>query len=418
MDRKQPLPENPFFTGTDIPDAYFCDREQETEKMISHIRNGSHIVLKSPRRIGKSSLIKHVFRQKEISGRMNTLFVDIYGTKTAADFQTEFQNSLLRAPFAKGTRLKIEFESLLKGAYLDLGSLNTVTGQYQLPKVGFAPSMMPRIPLPELFAFLENTDNPNLVVFDEFQQIEEYPERMAAILRSFVQQATRTCFVFSGSSRHLLTTMFQSSNQPFYKSAVPMDLDILSLGAYVDFCRSMFGLGGRAVDGDAVAFVYHLFSGETYLLQETMKETYTRTFPGGLADKETVLAAIGEMLSRKDTDYREIMNRLGNKKERNTLFCIASEGIASGMTSSSMLKKYDLDNASSVQNALVNLGEGKLNLIDRIAKGTYVIQDRLFELWIAWKSGYLPGKYQYARERFDRQREIVQRIPGMNNSAH
>lgn len=403
--------ENPFFTGIEIPDEFFCDRAKETETIIRLIDNGSNIVLKAPRRIGKSSLLYHVFNQNKVKAKYNTLFVDIYGTKNAADFHAEFQNSLLAAPFAKRAKIKKNFEAMAHGAYLSLGSYDTVAGSISLPKIGFTPVTMPKIPLEELFGFLENCGKPVLVVFDEFQQIEEYPERMAAILRKHIQKLNNVRFIFSGSSRHMLTTMFQLSNQPFYKSAVSMDLDILPMESYKAFCMDMFRYGNKSIDASAIEFAYYLFGGETYLMQEAMKESYTRISTGEIAGKETVLAAISEMLFRKDTDYRDIMNRLNSQKERNTLYCIALEGIASGITSSQTMKKYQLDNASAVQNALENLGQDKLSIIERIAKGTYVVQDRLLELWLASKSGLLESKYANAEQRFFRQREISERLP-------
>lgn len=407
--------ENPFFTSTDIPDAFFCDRQQETEKIINLIRNGSNIVLKAPRRIGKSSLIKHVFGQNAVSRHYNTLYVDIYGTKNASDFHAEFQNTLLHAPFANRARIKKTFETMAKSAYLDLGNYDTVSGKVAFPKVGFIPATLPKVPLQDLFDYLEHTSKPNLIVFDEFQQIQDYPERMAAILRGYIQQMNNARFIFSGSSRHMLTTMFQLSNQPFYKSAVSMDLDILDMETYTDFCTRMFAFGNKTIDAEAVAFAYYLFCGETYLMQEVMKEAYSRTANKDICSKDIVLASIDELMSRKEIDYRDILSRLNNTKERNTLFCIAMEGIADGLTSSSIMKKYRLDNASAVQNALENLGQDKLALIEKIAKGTYILHDRLFELWIASKNGMLEDKYENAEKRFHIQREIVSRITGLED---
>lgn len=359
---------NPFFIYTDIPDEYFCDRDAETAKIIRHIQNGSNIVLKSPRRLGKSSLIKHLFKQKEISKEYNTLYVDIYGTKNARDFQSAFAGCL--------------------------------------PRLGFSPSEVSIMSLREMFDFLSKTKKPNLIVFDEFQQIQEYPERMAAILRSFVQESVNSRYIFCGSSRHMLTTMFQISNQPFYKSAVSMDLDIIPMPTYIEFCSRMFARGNKKIEEDAVQFTYSLFSGETYLMQMLMKELYATMPTGSTADIDDVKEALMVLLETKDIDYKELIDRLDNQKERKTLFCIAAEGIGKELTSSWMMKKYNLDNASSVQNALNNLGEDRMNLITRLCKGTYVLQDRLFELWIASKCGLLEQKYEAVPERFIEQREI------------
>ena len=97
---------NPFYTGIQIPDEFFCDREKETEELISLINNGNNVVLKAKRRIGKSSLIFHIFNNEGIINRYNTLYVDIFGTKSLADFHLTLQNKLLNAPLRKPPKSK------------------------------------------------------------------------------------------------------------------------------------------------------------------------------------------------------------------------------------------------------------------------------------------------------------------------
>jgi len=65
------------------------------------------------------------------------------------------------------------------------------------------------------------------------------------------------------------------------------------------------------------------------------------------------------------------------------LYCIAREGLATGLTSGAMIKRYNLDTASSVQNALRNLCGDKLNIAARVGGAHYRLQDKFFELWIA-----------------------------------
>jgi MoxR-like ATPase len=57
--------ENPFvYQGYEGPD-YFFDRTEETENIISALRNGRNVTLISPRKIGKTGLIRHAFHQLE-----------------------------------------------------------------------------------------------------------------------------------------------------------------------------------------------------------------------------------------------------------------------------------------------------------------------------------------------------------------
>ena len=114
---------------------------------------------------------------------------------------------------------------------------------------------------------------------------------------------------------------------------------------------------------------------------------------------------------RPEKEYRDLLNRITSIKDRNTLFCIAAMGVASGLTSSGVMKKYNLDNASSVQHSLANLGAEKMDLIQLLSKGTYTLQDRLFELWIAYRGNYLEMKLSNPKERFEKERSELSSLP-------
>lgn len=45
-------------------------------------------------------------------------------------------------------------------------------------------------------------------------------------------------------------------------------------------------------------------------------------------------------------------------------------------------------------------------MIKKISKGTYIIEDRLFELWIAREGNYLEYKYDSVQERYAFQQEL------------
>ena len=400
MTGRKPL--NPFFTGTDIPDKYFCDRKNETAEIIRYIKNGSNVVLKAPRRVGKSCLIKHVFAQDEIANHYNTLYVDIYGTLSAAEFERELQSKFMASPFAKATKTWKTLLSYAKSLQISLGAYNGA--MIDLPSIGLGTSPNPVFTISEILDEYERSDKPSLIVFDEFQQIESYPERMAAILRGKIQELNNTKFIFSGSSRHILNTMFLNYNQPFYKSAVTMDLDIIGIEAYTDFVRSMFDDYGRHIDDVTVGFIYYLMSGNTFNMQEIMKEVFMMTDGKTDVRKEDAIAAVHSILSRHDEEFRDQISRVSSIKDRKLLYCIASEGIAQSLTSGVMLKKYGLDNASSVQHSLNNLMSEKMLMIQKLAKQTYITQDRLFELWLSLKIGNLDEKLSNPEARFEQER--------------
>ncbi|MBR5392660.1 MAG: ATP-binding protein, partial [Prevotella sp.] len=79
--------ENPFLVyGYEGP-TYFCDRQKETDDVISALTNGCNLTLMSPRRYGKTGLIHNVFhRLKEQDKNISCFYVDIYATNTLSDF--------------------------------------------------------------------------------------------------------------------------------------------------------------------------------------------------------------------------------------------------------------------------------------------------------------------------------------------
>ena len=215
--------DNPFYTTITIPNEYFCDREMETAKMISLLTNGNNIVLKAQRRIGKSSLILHLFEQPEIKRHYNTIRVDLYKTVNEADFVKEVGSALLDAPFAREQKVKKTIMEAIPEikvyAKLNLGPVSA--------GVETALRQQYEETISRIFKYLENTKKPNIVVFDEFQAIEDYPEKMPELLRSYIQKMNNTKFIFSGSEKHILASMFNEDRKPFYKSALPMELQII-----------------------------------------------------------------------------------------------------------------------------------------------------------------------------------------------
>ena len=89
------MTKNPFLTyGYNGPE-YFCDREEETKRLTTLLRNGNHVALMSPRRMGKTGLIRHCFAQQELQKDYYLFIVDIYATKSLAELSYELGKAIL-----------------------------------------------------------------------------------------------------------------------------------------------------------------------------------------------------------------------------------------------------------------------------------------------------------------------------------
>ena len=105
--------DNPFVTTGYVSADYFCDREKETEDIVRFLTNGNNVALISPRRYGKTDLIRHCFAQKAIVDHYYTFVVDIYSTKSVAEMVRKLGSAILETLKPKGRKAWENFLSFL-----------------------------------------------------------------------------------------------------------------------------------------------------------------------------------------------------------------------------------------------------------------------------------------------------------------
>lgn len=371
-------PRNPFILGHRISRPYFCDRKTEQEKLTSAVLNGRNVVLISPRRMGKTSLIYISFHEsEEINQEYLTIFIDILQTNSLNEFTYLLGKEIFDALAEKSvTRVQGFLAALksLKGTFGFDPISGTPTFNIQLGDI-----KNPEYTLKEIFKYIEDSEKQVIITIDEFQQITKYPEKgIEAILRSHIQHLSNATFIFAGSEQSILQEMFISSSRPFYQSSEIMHLGPINEDVYVEFVQRIFSERERTVEEEPVRWLYRLFNGITFYLQRTMNGAFAETSKGGLCDKEKVLRSIRGMLAANEVIYREILSNV-SISQKSTLYAIAQERIVKNPMSSVFVKKYSLASSSSVQSAILKLA--KSSLITKTEEG-YIITDPLLRIFI------------------------------------
>lgn len=370
---------NPFVVGKYVSDDFFCDRQTETEFLRKQIVNGRNTALIAPRRLGKTGLIRHFFAQPDIKENYHVFFIDIYATNTLSDFVCLFGKEIFDKlkPLHK-KRMERFFgilKSLRPGFKLDL-----VTGE-PVFDIGLGQIEQPRTTLDEIFTYLETADKPCVVCIDEFQQIMNYEEKnIEALLRTKVQECKKTLFIFSGSRRHLMNQIFNSSSKPFYQSVISMDLKPLDKSVYSDFAKKLFNEYGKRIHPDLFEKAYDQYEGVTWYVQMLLNELFAITREGAECPLESFDVALRNVIQIQESSYKDTIAQLPTR-QKPVFIAIAKEGIAMNVTSSGFLKRYGLGAASSVQAAIKGLLEK--DLITRTEKG-YRIYDYFLAEWIRW----------------------------------
>ena len=370
---------NPFVTNGYAGAEYFCDRVQETTSLRELLLNENNVALISPRRLGKTDLIWHVFDDDEIRSNYYCFVVDIYATKNLRDFVSMLGKSVMDELRPKGKRAWEKFISVVSSLRSEISfDMNGVPTW----SVGLGAISNPSVTLDEFFTYLNQADKPCLVAIDEFQQITRYnDDTVEATIRTYVQRCTNAHFIFSGSQRHIMNEMFTSPSRPFYQAVSIMNLQPLDLEVYTNFCIGKFEQAGKHLDPDVVSTLYQRFNAVTSYMHRILNVLYSKTAEGETCTVPMVDDAIGFILSMSSDTYESLYYQMP-EKQRMLFLAIAKEGRATMVTSGRFINKHRLNSASSVSSALKGLLEKDFITMD---KNAYSVYDQFFSLWLAFK---------------------------------
>ena len=370
---------NPFVTNGYAGAEFFCDRVQETVTIRELLLNDNNIALISPRRLGKTDLIWHVFDDKEIRRTNYCFVVDIYATKNLSDFVNMLGKAVMDELRPKGKKVWEKFinivSSLRSEISFDMNGMPTWS-------VGLSSINNPSITLDEIFSYLNQADKPCLVAIDEFQQITRYDdETVEATIRTHVQRCTNAHFIFSGSQRHMMNGMFTSPSRPFYQAVSIINLQPLDLNVYTDFCVNKFESAGKHLNKEVVASLYERFEAVTSYMHRILNVLYSRTEKGSTCIVPMVDEAIDFILRMSSDAYESLYYQMP-EKQRLMFLAIASEGKATSVTGGKFINKHKLISASSANSALKGLLEKDFITVD---KNVYSLYDQFFALWLKFK---------------------------------
>ena len=368
---------NPFIVTGKIESEYFCDRVQESARLVKSITNGNNMVIISPRRMGKTGLIQFCYDKPEIANEYYTFFIDILHTSSLREFTYLLGREIYETLLPRSRKMSDLF----------IRTLKSISGKFGFDPITSTPTFnvelgdidRPEYTLNEIFRYLTDADKPCVVAIDEFQQIAKYPEKnLEALLRTHIQKLHNSHFIFAGSERHMMQEMFTSAARPFYHSADILELKAIGPEIYIPFIVGHFEKRNRRIATENVGKVYDLFKGHTYYIQKTFNEAFADTPEGEECSLETIRAAIDNMVASNDTIFREILSNIP-EKQKELLYAIAKDGEASRITSAEFIKRHSLTSASSVQSAMKKLLEK--DIITEINK-VFSVTDKLFAMWM------------------------------------
>lgn len=367
--------EKAFVYGMSVGGDNFTDRIEETKRIKLDFENGINVILISPRRMGKTSLIKKVISEMD-SPEIKVVYMDIYDCRSEYDFYNRFAETMMKST---GNQLEQVMENIKR-------FLVRVS-----PKLSFSPEpnsefsvslgITPRdyspeeiLDLPERIAKEQGIRI--VVCIDEFQQIGEFADSLTVQkrLRGVWQHHQHVSYCFFGSKKHLMENIFQSRRMPFYQFGEMLHLKCIPMEYWVPFICSRFEKYGKKISEEYAARICHTVKNYSSYVQQlawnVMAETEIEV------NEESFTEGFNALLEQNSSLF--IQQTEGLTTYQLNFIRLLCNGIHSGFNTQSVVEQYSLGSKSNVDRI-------KKCLIDRelitIEKEGVFLADCVFELW-------------------------------------
>lgn len=303
---------NPFRFGALALDEAFTDREDELSELVSDARNGQDVVVFAPRRYGKTSLV-HRAAQELVRAKVLVAQVDLMTTPTAA----RFADKLARAIHDDiATPLMRAKERLRVFAGLRIAPIVTVDPQDGSLSFSFDASHRAA----DLHATIERLlelpaqlagerDRRTVLVLDEFQEVTSIDRDLPRLMRAVFQAQPEVAHVYLGSRRHMMERIFSDANEPFWRSAKRVELDVIAPERFRGFIARAFTATGRSIAAEAVDAVLAITGGHPYATQELCYFLWQLVAEGEEAGADAVEEALAAVLRSENAHFDVVWDR-------------------------------------------------------------------------------------------------------------
>ncbi|MBW2165151.1 MAG: ATP-binding protein [Deltaproteobacteria bacterium] len=366
---------NPFAYSNYVIGESFCNRKKELSELLRYIKGSQNVLLYSHRRYGKSSLIRQLFCDiKEKNLNIGTMHIELYGTISEKDFITRTFQALnqLESNFE---RLLKSVSSALKNIKLNLSIDSSTGGTLVSPSFE---AINEKIVLEELMNILSKYSQKRklVIAFDEFQEVANYTEEgFEKRLRSFIQQHSNICYLFSGSRQHLITEMFNSNNRAFYKLAESFPLGKIETKNYIPWVQNLFSRKNVHLPAELIEEIVAKFENHPMYIQNFLFHLWEEPAKKGFSP-DIINQVENAIVEKRSLEHTILWETLSINQKKTLKLILLNNG--ANLFNADSLKSVSLKTGSLVTKALSSLIKKEII----VKNGNYQIQDVLFKKWL------------------------------------
>ena len=331
--------ENPFIIGKAAEGEYFINRVEDRKRLNANLTHGMNTVIISPRRWGKTSLVKNVLSRID-DERFLTVFVDVFRCKSEYEFYRNFSTCVIKQTSSKIDEWVETVKTFLSGITpkFSFGSdpLNDFSLSFEWNECDDTEDEI--LSLPQKIA--EKKGKKIIVCLDEFQQIAEFPSSVdfQKKLRSMWQHQQDVTYCMFGSKKHLMENFFSNKSMPFFKFGDMMFLKKIEITEWIPFICRNFSNTGKSISEKQAERICNVTACQSSYVQQLSWITWYKT-EGTTTDKN-IDSAIDDLLEQNKTFFQADVEQL-TELQYNFMRAIAN-GVTQGFTRKDILRKYRL----------------------------------------------------------------------------
>lgn len=369
--------ESPFQFGKVVEGDYFTNRKEDLKQLMSNFNNGINTILLSPRRWGKTSLIKKALANYTNNKKVKVCLIDLFSVRTEEEFFSLFAREIIKSTSTKVEEwIAVTKDFLSRVApQISIGTdpINDFNIKFNLSKDSKNASDI--LNLPEKIAKKKNIR----VIFciDEFQNLGSLTEsiKLQKLLRSVFQNHKNVVYCLFGSKRHMMLELFENKSMPFYKFGDLLNLKKISKEDLISFIISRFESTGKDIPKEIAESIVARMDKHPYYVQQFAHIVWNNTETR--VTKKIFEYSLEKILEQNSILFEREIENLSNT-QINFLAAIA-EGVTSGFSSKEVLSNYKLGSSANVvkiKNVLINK-----EVID-FENSNAVFVDPVFKLWV------------------------------------
>lgn len=368
--------EKAFVYGMSVEGENFTDRVKETKRLKLDLENGINVILVSPRRIGKSSIVRKVMKEMA-DMKIKMVFMDIYDCRSEYDFYNRFASELLKQTATKTEQVIGNIKKFLVRLTPKIAFSPEPMSDFSL-SLGITPQNYEPEEILQLPEMIGQAQGIHIVVcIDEFQQIGELGDSVAfqKKLRSVWQHQHLVSYCLYGSKRHLLINMFGKRSYPFYKFGDVLFLERIPLDCWQEYVQERFVQTGKRIDARLVEEIYNYVDGNSSYVQQLCWLVWTRT--SDEASDEVLDAAKQDLLKQNHALFMEQTNSLTSYQIRFVKAILAGKALE--INHKSTIEDFGLGSSSNI--STIKKALQKKELVDIEGKEIR-FSDPIFEHWL------------------------------------